>query len=446
VPTSRRRHGVPHKERGRPISRSTPLQRPRRSLLVIALLALVLAGSACSPAAAPAGGGGRHEPRVINARAFPTGQEPTYEFVAAPDFLNQDVGDLRSLPSWQAGDPNSWTPELQQSIDRFLDEIASLEPGSVLVPGDLVEGRWGIDRTRSGIFGPVRTTAQKRQALRRAARFYFSTYLERFQSRGLTLHAALGDHDIGDNPWDDHSAETVFKRQMMNVFKEEFARQFTHLPSGKPRYRERPVGTIWSDTAYAVHLSPDVLLVSLDEFHRRDGDVHFEVEGGQLRWLRATLRQARADGIPWVVVQGHNPILVPVREVSSSGGHLEGGRRSPLWRTMARFGVDLYLNGEVHATTLRQADGVTQVSTGGLLYKGDATYLVARVFDDRMELDVRKLQAQLSAPGKLWQTTGHRTRAFMTYADEPSRSIGSMTLTSDGRALNQIGLLQAYRG
>ncbi|HYF73099.1 MAG TPA: hypothetical protein VD864_09770, partial [Nocardioides sp.] len=265
------------------------------------------------------------------------------------------------------------------------------------------------------------------------------------ESRGLTLHAALGDHDIGDNPWDDHSPETVFKRRMMNVFKEEFARQFTRLPSGEPRYRNRPAGTIWSDTAYAVHLSPDVLLVTLDEFHRRDDDVHLEVEGGQLRWLRATLRKARADGVRWVVVQGHNPVLMPVREVSSSGGHLEGGRRSALWRTMARFGVDLYLNGEVHATTMRQADGVTQVSTGGLLYKGDASYLVARVFDDRMELDVRELQAEPSPAGQLWQTTGHRTRAYIQYADEPSTSIGSMTLTSDGRALNQVGLLQAYR-
>ncbi|HYF74449.1 MAG TPA: hypothetical protein VD864_16590, partial [Nocardioides sp.] len=158
---------MPHNGKGRPILRSTPRQRPARSLLLAPLLALALAGSACSPAAAPAGAGGRNEPRIINARAFPTGQEPTYEFVAAPDFLNQDVGDLRTLPRWRPGDPNSWTPELQESIDRFLDEIASLEPGSVLVPGDLVEGRWGIDRTGSGLFGPVRTTMQKRQALRR---------------------------------------------------------------------------------------------------------------------------------------------------------------------------------------------------------------------------------------------------------------------------------------
>jgi hypothetical protein len=112
---------------------------------------------------------------------------------------------------------------------------------------------------------------------------------------------------------------------------------------------------------------------------------------------------------------------------------------------MAKYGVDLYLNGEVHATTMRQADGVTQVSTGGLLYHGDATYMVARFFDRRLELDVRELQPAPSRPGQLWQTTGHRTRAHIEYADKPSVSIGSMTLTTGGRALNQIGLLQAYR-
>jgi hypothetical protein len=407
------------------------------ALLGVALVA------ACAPGVTSTHATAEHRPRVVNAHAFPTDQEPSYTFVAAPDFLNQDVGDLRALPSWHRGDPNSWTPQLQQGIRRFLDEIAALDPGSVLVPGDLVEGRWGRDRLGTGIFGPVGSTAQKQRAVRRAAQFYYSTYLRRFEVRGLTLHAAVGDHEIGDNFWDHRSAWSDFKRREIGLFKAEFARHFTRLPSGQPRYRDRPVGTIWSDTAYAVRLSPDVLLVTLDEFHRRDGDVHLEVQGGQLRWLRATLKRARADGVPWVVVQGHNPVLMPVREVSSSGGHIEGGRRSPLWRTMARYGVDLYLNGEVHATTMRQADGVTQVSTGGLLYRGDATYLFARVFDDRIELDVRELAAERVA-GKLWQTTGPRTLARTRYLDQPSSSVGSMTLTSDGRALNQVGLLRAY--
>ena len=144
------------------------------------------------------------------------------------------------------------------------------------------------------------------------------------------------------------------------------------------------------------------------------------------------------------MVQGHNPILMPVRQRQSSGGHIEGGRESALWQTLTEYDVDVYLAGEVHDTTMRQADGVTQVVTGGLFYRGEATYLVARVFDDRIEFDVRELAGK-RVNGKLWQTTGPRTLARTSYADPaPSTSIGSMTLTSDGEAVNQTGLLQEY--
>lgn len=419
--------------------------------VLTATAAIALVAGACGPAGTDdtpsraAGAPAAPVPQLTHAWERPAGadQDPDYTFVAAPDFLNQDVGDLRSLPTWRRGHPNSWTTELQQGIRRFLDEIAAVDPGSVLVPGDLVEGRWGRDRLQTGIFGPVRTEAEKVQAVRRAARFYYATYAQRFAVRDLTLHATLGDHEIGDNYWDDRNAYSRFKRRNVEVFKQLWADQFTRTPSGGHRYPNRPVGTIWEDTAYSVYLSPEVLLVSLDEFHSRDDDVHLEVQGGQLRWLRETLAQARADGVPWIVVQGHNPVLMPVREVSSSGGHIEGGRDSALWQTMAEYDVDLYLSGEVHDTTMRQADGVTQISTGGLLYRGDATYLVARVFDDRLELDVRTLAGERVA-GKLWQVGGPRTLARTRYLDEPSSSIGSMVLTADGRAVNQVGLLQAY--
>lgn len=418
---------------------------------MVALVAIALVAGSCAadPAPRTAARESTSEqplPTMLNVWQVPADADdvPDYTFVAAPDFLNQDVGDLRTLPTWRRGDPNSWTPQLQQGIRRFLDDVAAHDPDSVLVPGDLVEGHWGRDVQHTGLFGPVRTLEQRRQAIRRAANFYYSTYKQRFDVRGLTLHAALGDHDIGDNDWDDSNRNTRIKRGQVGVFKEMFGRWFTHTPSGRPRYPDRPVGTVWEDTAYAVHLAPDVLLVSLDEFNRRNGDVHMEVVGGQLAWLRGTLRQARADGVQWVIVQGHNPILMPVREKSTSGGHVEGGRRSALWQTMARFGVDVYINGEVHDTTMRQADGVTQISAGGLLYTGNASYLVAQVYDDRIEFDARRIAGTRGEGGELWQTTGPRTRARPRFDEALNTSIGSMTLTADGRAVNQLGLLQTY--
>lgn len=410
------------------------------------MLCVALAVAGCR-AHDPLGTPAREDPSpdVVHPWSPPPGSDrtPNYEFVAAPDFLNQDVADARKLPTWRPGDPNSWTPQLEQYIDAFLDDIAAADPDSVLVTGDLVEGRWGRDDEHTGLFGPVRTDAQRAAAVRRAANFYYPAYLKRFADRGLTVHAAVGDHDIGDNDWNDENAWTTFKRHHLALFKGMFATYLTRTPSGETRYSDRPFRTPFANTAYAVRLSPDVLLVTLDEFNRRDGDVHLEVTGGQLAWLRSTLKRARAEKVPWVIVQGHNPVLWPVREVSSSGGHIEGGEDSALWRTMARYGVDLYIDGEVHATSMRRADGLTQVSTGGLLYRGQATAMTARVYDDRIELDVRQLPGT-EAGAKLWQTTGMRTRSGTTWNGVPSLSIGTMTLTSDGRAVNQTGLLQEY--
>jgi 3',5'-cyclic AMP phosphodiesterase CpdA len=368
-----------------------------------------------------------------------------YVFAAAPDFINQDVGDVRSEPGWDPGDPNSWSGRLWHATNLFLNEIATARPDSVLVPGDLVEGHWGRDKLDTGIFGPVTTPAEQRRALVRAAELYYGAYADRFASRGLTLHAALGDHDIGDNPWDDSDPDTTAKRRMVPLFKREFARHFTQRPDGSPRYPDRPVGTPYADTAYATRLTPDLLLVSLDEFRRTADDVEFEVVGGQLRWLRGVLADARRDHVRWVVVQGHNPILTPVRTRSSSGGSMAGGPDTALWRTMVHGGVDLYLAGEVHNTTMRQADGITQITTGGLMYTGDATYMLARVYRDRMTFEVHEFDGRQDPEhSELWQTTGYRTRGETRYPDVPSGIAGSMTLTVDGRAVNQVGKLQAY--
>ena len=57
-------------------------------------------------------------------------------------------------------------------------------------------------------------------------------------------------------------------------------------------------------------------------------------------------------------MQGHVPILEPVRSRGSSGLHYPGGARSRLWRLFERYGVDIYLCGEVHDTTATTQDGI----------------------------------------------------------------------------------------
>lgn len=373
-----------------------------------------------------------------------TTEEPSYTFIAAPDFLNQDVGDVSRLPTWRRGDPNSWTPQLQTSIDVFLDEVQGQHPGSVLVAGDLVEGHWLQDIEHTGIFGRMRTSGQKVATIRRAGNFYHSRFLERFTDRGLTLHAAVGDHDIGDNPWNGPGAQQRFKRRHVGVYKDVFAKYYTRTRGGAHRYGSRPTGTPWADTAYAVQLSADLLLVSLDVFHVTRNNVVPEVVGGQLAWLRHVLKKARARRTKWIVVQGHTPVAMPVRKRASSGLSLRRGTRSPLWRTMARYGVDLYLAGEVHNTTMRRAAGVTQITTGGLVYRGEGTYLAAKVHDDRIDLDAREFDRKRVAFGKLWQFGAWRTNGG-TLMFPGSHSVGTLTLRADHTTDNASGKLVQYR-
>lgn len=403
----------------------------RRAALGGALVTSMMGALALCPSA-PAG--------TAAATGTGRGAGEALVLVAAPDFLNQDVGDVRSLPGWDPGDPNSSTPQLQRSIRIFLDEIASLGPASVLVSGDLVGGHWLSDADMTGIFGPSGTVEERARMLAAAGHFYHGRHRHRFAERGLVLHAALGDHDIGDNPW-----IRAQKRARVPLFKRLFAAHYTRRPNGDPRYARRPVGTPWAATAYAVRLGEDALLVTVDVFHHTRTGVSIEVVGGQLRWLRQTLRAAESRGVRWIIVQGHTPIAGPVRMRSSSGLMLEGGTRSRLWEVMARYGVDIYLAGEVHDTTMRRADGITQISTGGLLYLGAATYLTMRLDRRRADLEVREFDSLLTGErAYLWQLGGWRTSGGRELVPGSSLPVGMLRLTAGGRVVSATGKLIQY--
>ena len=413
-------------------------RRPTRKSLA-AVLGVALAGLCAG--LAPLGtaiGDATGEIRTVSA-------ESPYRFAAAPDIFNQDIGDVRGQPGWHAGDPNSWTPQLDAAVDTVLGEIAGQDPRALLVAGDLVEGHWGRDDLGTGIFGPTRTVAERTASLRRAGEFYHGQNAQRFAEHGLDVYAAVGDHDLGDNPWNGDTPRLRFKRHHAALFRSVFAQAYDTAPDGSPRFTDRPVGTQWADTAYATQLSPDLLLVSLDVFHVTPDGVRNEVVGGQLRWLQGVLADARARGVPWVVVQGHVPVLGPVRVRSSSGLSLAGGVRSPLWRTLTRYGVDLYLCGEVHDTSMRQAGGVTQVATGTPIYLRKASYLTADVYADRMDLTVHEFGGVRLSARPIWQGSNLKTQGDLAYPTA-SRVVGTMTLTGDGRAVLPTGKLLPFGG
>ena len=361
--------------------------------------------------------------------------------LSSPDFLNADVADLRRGPgSWHPDrSANSTNPAYERAIDRVLDDWQRQQPDAVLVAGDLVDGRWGRDSHHTGNFGPVNNAAQRATAARLAAATYYPQYLQRFREHDLDLYPAAGDHEYGDNPW------TVSKRRLAPVFQQQFARYFTRTPAGRPRFRDHPNG-VHAGTAYAFRPAPDVQVVTIDPFDIGPDRARLRVDRQQLRWLVGVLRSAQEDGVRWTIVQGHLPILEPVRSRGSSELHYPGGSGSRLWQVFRRYGVDVYLCGEVHDVTATSKDGILQLAHGGAFQFGLTTYAVLDVHDDRLEVTLRDYAVRVRDArdhSRLWETVRSGLKKWVRVDREPM-TIGTLTLDATGAVTRRSGILLPY--
>ena len=354
---------------------------------------------------------------------------PLFTFVSMPDFLNTDIGDtrVRAGVGWDPGDPNSINASWKRALDVILDEVQAEEPAAVLVAGDLVDGHWGVDvEPATGIFGPVGTREEKLAAVTNAGALYYGQWASRFRERGLRVLPALGDHEIGDNPWPAGS----FDLAAVPTFKKVWADAFTRTGAGGHRYPMRPVGTSFEDTAYAVRIA-NTMFVSVDVFSLTRDAVDITVSGGQLRWLDRLLSGARQKGVEHIVVQGHTPVLRPVRARHSSKITMAGGADSAFWRLLDRHDVDLYLAGEMHDMTTWTEDGVVQVVHGALSTWGQANYLVGRVYADRIELTLKEFRGTRSVGRPLWNTDRKGPPQKVTFLPGPE-VVGTMVIDKSG--------------
>ena len=404
---------------------------PARRLGLLGLtLAVVLV-----PATAP--------PRLLPSPAVP------FTFQVACDLQNTDVADVSGTRYWRPGDPNSINAGWRRALGDALGDMRSHAAGAtdLVICGDVPEGHWGIDRLHTGIFGPVDTVAHRLSAVRTAGARIYSSNIARLRSFGYrTPFAAVGDHEVGDNPWDDSSWYSRFKRLHLTTWKDTWARYYT---ASGTRFADHPVGSSFDRYAYATLLSPQVLLVSVDELMRTSSRVVQRLGDRELGWLDATLTRAQAAGVPWVVVEGHFPVLLPVRARGSSRLRYAGGAGSAFWQTLRRHHVDLYLAGEMHDTTATVPGGgaPVQLVSGGRMYAGQWDYVTATVQGDRMTLVDRYFpNATVSrAHGYLWQTDRYRLVPAVVDYSQPSRVRGSMTLAPDGTVTNRTGDMTPYQ-
>lgn len=298
------------------------------------------------------------------------GEDPApWRFVSMPDFLNVDT----DYP--QAG----W----EGALGCILDSVKGENPDFLVVPGDLVMGHWHGEKGRKGIGGIEHFAAR-----------YYPAWKARMKAHGLKWFAALGDHEIGDDAWNyDRAAEFV------SAYKKAF-REHLGMPRNGPAHMQ---GTafFWKHK--------NVLFLSVDVFEAGTsalGVIRTGVTGKQLAWMEGVI-DAHAD-VEHVIVMGHAPCLGPVRQWSSSGLMVTGGRQSAFWQSMASRQVALYLCGEVHAITCTERDGVQQIAHGGLIgYNTRTNYLVVDVYPDRLELVIKEIDMVPSGP-HLWQPGTNR--------------------------------------
>lgn len=282
-----------------------------------------------------------------------------WTFCSIPDFLNFDI----EYPQ------EGW----EDALGFILDSIRAEDPGFVMVAGDLVMGHWG----------PAEADIEA------CAERYYPPWKQRFSAHDLKVYAALGDHEIGDNPWRGKKAKTV------PFYKEEF-RKHLGMPLNGPRHMQ---GTAF----YWVH--KNALFISVDVFEpgkSNQGGIAAGVTGKQLEWFEDVLRKHRAQ-VDHIVVMGHTPVLRPVRKFSSSGMLTVKGRNSAFWQTMKKYDVDIYICGEVHAVTCTQEDGIQQVAHGSLIGRAtEADYMVVTVRKDRLDLEIKEIDL-INGKGRLWQ-------------------------------------------
>jgi len=361
--------------------------------------------------------------------------------LSSPDFTNADIGDLTQGDADfdPATEVNGINDDYRTALDTVLDDWKSKNPDQVTVAGDLVDGHWGEDTEGLKIFGPTSTTAQRRTAIRRAASVYYAQWKQRLVDHGLdTVHPAMGDHELGDNNWPRR------KLKLASTFRSVWADYFTRNAQGQPLYADRPVGSVNEYAAYAWRPRPDVQMVTLSEFTPTPHGMELRIDDRQFAWLVGVLAKAKADGLPWIFVQGHIPVLEPVRSGASSNLGYKTAAGQKLWKQFVKYGVDLYLCGEVHDVTAIQKDGVLQVSHGGIFQFGRLNYLLADVYDSH--LDLRIFDYNFEAPedqaDRLWETrTG--IPAHIKYDPDPD-IIGTAQLWSDGRLTRLSGAMAPY--
>lgn len=226
------------------------------------------------------------------------------------------------------------------------------------------------------------------------------------QSGWNTILAALGDHEIGGNQGFRMSGNNSkyitipsYRRAFGDGFNKDDDNEFL-FPHTIGEVNSRPIGTTYEDTSFA-YIHKNTLFVTIDAFLDKgknyldkengfggEGAIACEVSGNHLIWFESVLAEVKKDSnIKHIIVQAHLPILLPVRKVRSSGQFMDGAENSEFWKIMEKYGVDIYLAGEVHSNTAsqlnRSGSNVVQIVSRGNFF---SNFLKVSITDDMIDV------------------------------------------------------------
>ena len=278
----------------------------------------------------------------------------------------------------------------------------------VMLPGDNNGGHWDTPAFIKNNF----PGSSPEEAVLKAGHLCYAGMIQAFKEGGYSkLLMAVGDHEMGDNPWPAGSAVSRCQPQ----FREAFAKAFNTnsdggaFSYGKPigQAASRPLGTPYEKTSYA-YRHRNVLFVTVDAFHQEDpdrkigdeGSVTGTVTGEHLQWLESVLSEARKDeSIKHLFVQAHLPVIYPVRKVNSSGMMMDDNIENPFWKLMRKYKVDIYFAGEVHANTVSKdpESNLIQLVSRGNFFNNFQTLDIA---DDRIEVVCYNQLGQKTSDGE----------------------------------------------
>ncbi len=309
--------------------------------------------------------------------------------------------------------------EIYVQPDKYPEGIATVADGLkmlkanyggelVMLPGDSNVGHWDTKQFIKS-FKPGLTPAE---SILQAGGLCYTGMVEAFNEAGYSkLLMAVGDHELGDNPWPPGTA--VSKHQA--EFREAFANVFNSNPDGeqfvydKPigEAPSRPVGTKYETTSFAYQYK-NVLFVTVDVFHQEDPDRNIGMQGSvtgavlgkHLAWLDHVLAEARKDSsIKHIFVQAHLPVLQPVRRVNSSGMLMDDEMESDFWKTLRKHKVDIYFAGEVHSNTVTKdpESDLVQVVTRAKFMNN---FVTVDITDDVIDITLYNQVAPKPSDGK----------------------------------------------